>query len=268
MDYHHTRIRLSALTFGWFFGLAGLLLLLPLQVQAQDQNGITQPAAGDILTGVVVIQGTAASTDFLRFELAFLQEAAGSNDWIVFAQGDQPVFNGTLAVWDTTVGRGSNRIFPDGRYQLRLRVVRTDYNYLEYFVQNLTIANDTVTPSPTPTITPTAGTATAAPLSTIEPGATAAGVPAVLPSLTPFPTPSPRPTAVGGPAGADRLQDDQPAGETGLLAQFQALDLSPLGQAFRFGVTLAVYIFGFLAAYLVLRAIGRRLWRAVASRRQ
>ena len=48
------------------------------------------------------------------------------------------MLNGPLAIWDTTVGREINApVWPDGRYRLRLRVVRTDYNYDEYFVTDL-----------------------------------------------------------------------------------------------------------------------------------
>ena len=71
---------------------------------------------------------------------------------MVFAEGDRPVVNGSLAIWDTTVGYPSNPVFPDGVYHLRLRVVRQDYNYDEYFVNNLVVSN-AMTPTPTETAT-------------------------------------------------------------------------------------------------------------------
>ncbi|HUM70715.1 MAG TPA: hypothetical protein PLK31_17945, partial [Chloroflexota bacterium] len=91
-------------------------------------NGITAPAAGETLSGVVTVMGTAVHPEYLRYELAFLNEANQSAGWIVFAEGSQPVTNGVLAIWDTTIGQNVGApVFPDGRYQLRLRVVKTDY---------------------------------------------------------------------------------------------------------------------------------------------
>ncbi|MEW5988997.1 MAG: hypothetical protein AB1791_20420, partial [Chloroflexota bacterium] len=176
--------------------------------------------------------------------------------WIVFAEGDQPVLNSTLAVWDTTVGRNVGApVFPDSLYQLRLRVVRTDYNYSEYFVSGLQITNDQPTPTPTaaegrPTAVPTS------PVTTIE------SQPAVLPTLTPFPTPSPQATPVNqllGPAAGEGESggDESP----GVLARLAAIDTSRFGRAFWQGVIWTGYAFAALFAYLLLRAIGRWLWR-------
>jgi len=235
---------------------------------AQGQNGFTQPAEGDVLSGIVIVQGTAADANFLRYELAFRRESGSSSDWIVFAQGDQPVINGTLAVWDTTVGSSANRVFPDGRYQLRLRVVRQDFNYDEYFVVNLTIANDSGTPTPTPTLTTTvspetitpSGVETTLPVLTQPP-------PDVLPSLTPFPTPSPQATPVNEPLGPG---NDGNSGDTearqGVFEQISGIDTGQFESAFWQGVRFVVIIFGLLAAYVLLRGVFRRLWRLLANR--
>lgn len=214
------------------------------------------------------MQGTATDPSFLRYELAFLNETAPGGDWIVFAQGDQPVVDGTLAVWDTTVGSGSNPVFPDGRYQLRLRVVRQDFNYDEYFVTNLTIANDTVTPSPTATSATTDPVETSAP----QAGETALPVvtqpvPDVLPSLTPFPTPSPQATPVNEPLGPG--SDGGAAGTEegqGVFDRIASIDTSQFGAAFWQGVRFVGLIFGLLAAYLLLRGVFRRLWRLLLNR--
>ncbi|MCA9931184.1 MAG: hypothetical protein KC419_22015, partial [Anaerolineales bacterium] len=126
----------------------------------QTGSGIGQPASGETVAGIVEVRGTAVHPDFLRYELAFAQ--AGSSEWIVFAEGDQPVIGGVLAVWDTTVGGEIGApVFPDGGYQLRLRVVKTDYNYDEFFVTNVIISNLTETPTPTPDETAVAATETA-----------------------------------------------------------------------------------------------------------
>jgi hypothetical protein len=248
--------------------LCSLSLWWFLPVQAQATNGIVQPAPGDVLSGIVIIQGTATDGSFLRYELAFLNQSSTNSDWIVFAQGDQPVINGTLAVWDTTVGRGSTRVFPDGRYQLRLRVVRQDYNYDEYFVANLTIANESGTPTPTATIT------TTAPLVTVTPGIQETALPQItqpapdiLPSLTPFPTPSPQATPINEPLGPGSEGDNGGQEEQrGIFEQLGGIDTGRLGEAFWQGVRWVTYAFAVLAAYLLLRGVLRRLWRLLLNR--
>ena len=101
------------------FLAACLLISLWTSISAQQPgNGITEPAAGDTIAGVVVVQGTATDANWLRYELAFRPELASNDDWIVFAEGDQPIVAGTLAIWDTTVGRDNGTpIFPDGSYR-------------------------------------------------------------------------------------------------------------------------------------------------------
>jgi hypothetical protein len=246
--------------------LVAVLWLLPAAVQAQIGNGITSPAPGDVLSGVVLVEGTAVHPDFLRYELAFLNQSQGSSDWIVFAQGDQPVISGTLAVWDTTVGLPTNPVFPDGFYQLRLRVVRTDYNYDEYYARDLAISNLSATPTPTATL--------ATEVATLAPGTAVVGTPVlpvdtgVLPTLTPFPTSTPLPTVAGVNPEIEDETADPAAGETrGLLARVTAVDTSRFGRAFGLGARIALFTFVALAGYLALRASARWLWRAVQSRR-
>ena len=57
------------------FALPMLLLVaisvFPQDVRAQSQNGILSPAPGDIISGIVLIEGTAIHPDFLRYEIAF-----------------------------------------------------------------------------------------------------------------------------------------------------------------------------------------------------
>jgi hypothetical protein len=257
--------------------IGGLILLLwlawPRPLQAQDTNGIRQPASGDTIAEVVIIEGTATDPNFLRYELAFLQEANSGAGWIVFAEGDRPVLNGTLAIWDTTVGRNAGvPAFPDGTYQLRLRVVRTDYNYNEYFVRSLLLTNDQ--PTPTPTITETVTAVTATPRQT--PAAEfVAPTPALLPSLTPFPTPTRPPVPQDRGAIAAGRTDATDTGEQaeaapGLQGRLAALETSSLGRAFWQGAMLTFYLFVALFLYLPLRALlrrGRRLLLKLRYRR-
>jgi hypothetical protein len=235
---------------------------------AQSQNGLTQPVPGDVLSGIVIVQGTATDSSFLRYELAFLRESGSNNDWIVFAQGDQPVVGGTLAVWDTSVGSASNRVFPDGRYQLRLRIVRQDFNYDEYFVINLTIANDSGTPTATPTLTTTVTAESTTPeaVETNLPQLTQPA-PDVLPSLTPFPTPSPQATPVNESLGPGSGGNEAEPGERqGVFERIGGIDISQFGQAFWQGVRIIALAFAALFTYLLLRSLFRRLWRLLSNK--
>lgn len=230
-------------------------------VSAQASSGITQPADGDTISGVVEVVGTAVHPDYLRYELAFRQQDVAGADWIVFAEGSQQVTEGVLAVWNTTVGRDiASPIFPDGRYQLRLRVVKTDFNYDEYFVTDLTIQNDGPTPTPTPDETAVALTATANAIPAQPTGSNESSFqqPTPLPSLTPFPTPSPPPTVVGETPTPG--QQDAEAGEGGLIGQLEAVETDRVGTAFWLGMRVTGGLFLIGAAYLLLRKVARWLW--------
>ncbi len=110
------------------------------------QSGITYPPETEVLRGSVQIKGTAVHPDFWKYELAAAPQ--GTQNWFNIAGSETPVQNGVLGVWDT-------RTVPDGPYSIRLRVVRRDGNYDEYFVQNVTIANSALVETPTPETTPT-----------------------------------------------------------------------------------------------------------------
>lgn len=242
------------------FGLL-LVLLTPGALQAQGQNGITEPAEGETVSGIAIINGTAFDPNFLRYELAFRHTT--SPEWIVFFQGDQTVSEGTLAIWDTTVGRETNPIFPDGIYQLRLRVVRTDYNYAEFFLTNIIVSND----EPTPTETPTTDEITPSPVA--DEGFLGTSQPAnvILPSLTPFPTPLPRATPIDAiPVSGEGSGQEADEESGGIIGQLFSVDTSSLGRAFWRGVFLVALVFAGLAVYLLFRGGFRRLWRIVQAK--
>lgn len=229
-------------------------------VQAQAANGISQPASGETVAGVVRVVGTAVHPDYLRYELAFRYVSDPTADWIVFADGGQPVQQGTLALWDTTVGRSIGApVFPDGQYQLRLRVVRTDFNYDEYFVTDLTVANDQ--PTPTPTEEPEAAeTPPAVPPVTPGEGVGTAVFqqPTPLPSLTPFPTPTHPPAAV---ETGDAPITAPAASGGGLFDQLAAIDTGQFARAFWGGVRITGLIFAAMGLYLIVRWALRWAWR-------
>jgi hypothetical protein len=181
------------------------------------------------------------------------------------------VVGGTLAIWDTTVGQPQNPVFPDGAYQLRLRVVRQDYNYDEYFVSNLMVMNAT-TPTPTETATPVDGETVAA--GTPEPGVTATSGftiirPSPLPSLTPFATPT-LPQGPAGSSGSGGVADPRSVTTEdggGLLSRLFDIDVRRFGDAFVVGASVALLIFSLLGLYLLLRGLVRYLWRHLRTGR-
>jgi hypothetical protein len=91
---------------------------------AQDTNGITSPASGAVVSGIVEVRGVATDPRFRRVEIALLR--SGDENAATFIGRVQSEANGTILGFDSTR-------YPDGAHTLRMRVVRTDGNYTEYF---------------------------------------------------------------------------------------------------------------------------------------
>ena len=168
----------------------GLLLLCfpALQVaQAQPLGQITSPRDRAAVRGLVPVEGSATHPDFQKYEIHFGPEPNPGDQWTPIGGSPftVPVVQGRLGLWDTT-------IIPDGVYSLRLRVVRLDGNYDEYFVRGIQVSNALPTETPTPEASPTPAepTNTPAPTPTVV-----IGVPTVA-SPTPRPTATPLPTAL------------------------------------------------------------------------
>jgi hypothetical protein len=119
------------------------------QFQGQDLAQITSPTEGQAVSGLVTISGSADHPDFARWELAYGPDPNPADAWQPFADGAQPVLNGTIGTWNTGV-------IADGGYMLRLRVIRNDSNYSEAFVRGLQVSNSA--PIGTPTSIPPAAT--------------------------------------------------------------------------------------------------------------
>lgn len=112
------------------------------------QSGITSPAPGSTVAGPVPIIGTATGSSFARYELSFKQEPSGEEAYSYFAGDTRQIVDGQLGVWQTDV-------LQPGTYTLRMRVVRPDGNYGEFFVPNITVGSEPATPTPdAPTATP------------------------------------------------------------------------------------------------------------------
>ena len=122
------------------------------RVQARNeqttQSGITSPEQGSSVSGPVPIMGTATGTPFARYELSYKESSRGEEAFKYFGGEPRQVVNGQLGVWHTDV-------LAPGAYTLRLRVVRPDGNYAEFFVHNISVGQDPITPTPDgPTPTP------------------------------------------------------------------------------------------------------------------
>lgn len=116
---------------------------------------VTQPKAGDAIAGFTAIWGTAITSAYRRYEISIA--VAGSDNWQWQSVSYNIIRNGQLYLLDTTK-------FADGFYDLRLRTIRDDGNYVDAIVRNLEIRNanpPTATPilnelgTPLPTATPT-----------------------------------------------------------------------------------------------------------------
>ncbi len=163
-----------------------LLLLLPLQLQAQ--SGITSPATGSAVAGDVAIFGTAVIDPFQKYELHYKPEPTGDDAFIYFDGNTTQVTNGQLGTWRAAA-------LPPGTYSLRLRVVKADGNYAEFFARNLTV-NQGNAPTPTSAITETVTLTSSLPTET------------PIPTLT-F-TPAPQPTPVVGQVTQPQVEGNLP----------------------------------------------------------
>ncbi len=143
---------------------------------------------------------------------------------------DTPVINGLLETWDTT-------LVPDGSYTFRLRVVRLDGNYSEFFSQQVVVANS----QPIPTDTPTPVEATPRP--TITP-TDLPPTPTIVIDQPVVDTPTPRPVATTSP-----LED--PDENSSFIPTVTGFSFGPLQDACLYGcgIMLSLFLlFGFLAA--------------------
>ncbi len=212
----------------WLAQFSGVMAAPP--VQGQDIALITSPASNAVVQGQVQITGSADYPSFQFYILEFAPEPVSGNQWqIIGVIHQKPALNSPLETWDTTK-------YPDGSYTIRLRVVRLDGNYTEFFVQQVVVSNaqpiPTATPAtqetPRPTITPTALPAT----------------PTVMIDQPVVETPTPRPVETSAP-----LQN--PAEQKSLLPSVSGFSLSPLRDTCIYGAGLMLglfLLFGFLAA--------------------
>lgn len=202
--------------------LAALLtLFLPAPPSlAQSGSGISSPATGSSVRGAVVIRGTAISDNFARYELYFKLEPSGDESYIWFTGNTTQVNNGELGTWQT------GDLAP-GVYTLRLRVVRPDGNYGEFFARDIRVNLEA--PTPTPTNTPSGPTPTPIPIDTPTPivQPTPVVVSVEQPNLA-EPTPTPTPELVALSSGGDQAQAGAAAGEPAAVQAESVIESNPI----------------------------------------
>ncbi len=133
---------------------------------------IESPFPGQALQGGVDITGSISVEDFESAELTFTYAGNSRDTWFLIQEFSEPISEGLLAQWDTTV-------ITDGIYDLRLIVNRLNGDPVTVIIHGLRVRN--YTPIETETPTPVAPTSTLVPGITATPTATL-----VPPSPTPF----------------------------------------------------------------------------------
>lgn len=126
-------------------GLIGLMTRNAYFQQSIAVIEVTTLHPGAILQGVVPIHGTVGTDQFSGYEISFSYTEDTTGTWFLINQDNQPVQDGTLASWDTT-------LITDGDYRLRVQVKFADGTTDEYLVPDLQVRN--YTPSEQITATP------------------------------------------------------------------------------------------------------------------
>ncbi len=208
-----TRARLVRMLFAsaivWLSLAAG-------EAPVRAQSGITSPAPGSAVSGDVSVLGTAVIEPFQKYELHYKLEPSGDDAFIYFYGATNPVTNGQLGVWQA----GS---LPPGNYSLRLRVVKNDGNYAEFFAPNLSLNSGPAAPTPEPT--------SSEPTPTPIPTATFTPAPQPTPAVGQVDLPAlpPTPTAQAVAEGQPAVQDLLPADNAGAAAGDAATDSASAG---------------------------------------
>jgi len=229
----------------WLLLLLGAFLVVIIEaaparspLEQGPEAVITSPRDRAVVRDKVSIRGTATHPEFWKYEVAYGPEPNPGDQWVLIgAVHETQVVDNVLETWDTT-------LLPDGNYSLRLRVVRRDGNYDEYFVREIAVANaqptDTptapavVTPTPTNTPTPLPPTPTIVIELPVLPSPTPRPLPTVAQVIKPTPTPAP---------------------------SFFNIKLPDLGGAFCWGAGAAAFAFLLVGLLTLLRRLFSLLFR-------
>lgn len=193
--------------------------------------GIISPRDNAVVAGSVAILGTATHPDFWKYELYY--SPMFRQEWVFVGQvHETAVVNGQLEIWHT-------HTVSDGAYELRLRVVRRDGNYDEYFVRNISVSNMVPTATPTLEATPTqAFTTTPLP-----------ATPTIIVEQPSLPTPTPKATANPSIAPETTVEP------TAVDSPPSALSVEGLSNAACYGGALAGGVFLLMVILALLRQL-------------
>jgi hypothetical protein len=219
---------LTIITIFWLIQFSGAIAAP--QEQGEDLAIITNPSSNAVVQGAVQITGSADYPSFQFYILEFAPEPITGDQWQIIGDIHQePVIDGMLGTWDTT-------LYPDGSYTIRLRVVRLDGNYSEFFAQQIVVSNAQPIPTDTPVTEET-------PIPTITP-TELPPTPTIVIEQPVVDTPTPRPVETSPP-----LQD--PEERDSFLPSVRGFSLAPLRDTCLYGAGIMFSIFllfGFLAA--------------------
>lgn len=213
--------------------------------QGQDLAVITSPSNNAVLQGTVEIIGSADHPSFQFYIIEFHPEPVTNDQWQIIGDiRETPVIDGVLETWDTT-------LFPDGSYTLRLRTVRLDGNYSEFFTQQVVISNAQPIPTDTPTATPTSQSV----VPTITP-TDLPPTPTIVIEQPVVDTPTPRPIETSSPL-------ENPDENDSFIPTVSDFSVVPLRDACLYGagIMLSIFVlFGFFSALrmFIMGFINRR----------
>jgi hypothetical protein len=100
--------------------------------QESEKPRIDSPQPSEEIRGSIIISGNTDITDFSSSEISF--GYSGSSTWFPIMSSDQPVRNGPIAQWDTTV-------ISDGLYQIRVSVHLKGGTSADTIVADLKVSN-------------------------------------------------------------------------------------------------------------------------------
>lgn len=138
---HGHRFAIRAVITGAFIMLFGIRATIG---HGQQASAILKyPREGDVLAGIVSIQGTASAPGFTFYYLEYTPSPVSDTSiWQeIMPASNIAVDNGLLGTWDTTA-------VTDGTYTLRLRVQSANADDISA-IASITISNTTPTPAAT-----------------------------------------------------------------------------------------------------------------------
>jgi hypothetical protein len=125
------KLTVAMLTWNWVIPIFFFILSPFLQ---SDQVLIDSPHNGDLVQGIVEINGNTLIRDFKSAEVSFSFVNDKSETWFPIQQSDQPIQNAVLANWDTTT-------ITDGDYRIRVVVSLSDGTNVEARVTGIRVRN-------------------------------------------------------------------------------------------------------------------------------